>query len=281
MLSATVDMPGSCGELAQGTLEGISFHITCPVDIYSRVTVELNADSGCVQFPEGRTKSFQALKQVLANLKKEGMGGYLRIISPLPMGKGMASSTADVAGTIEAVCGAFGEETGPEEVARIALTVEPSDGVFFPGIVAFDHREGRLNIPLGMPPPMDIIVLDCGGTVDTLAFNKRELKDILKRQEPIVKEAFKAIEEGLLKGDSALIGEGATLSATANQEINFKPQLEEAMSLARDVGAVGVNTGHSGTVIGILLDARKSDREAAAGYISGKSAGMKWLFNCA
>jgi uncharacterized protein involved in propanediol utilization len=42
--SATVRAPGACGELAQGVIEGIHFLVTCPVDFYSRVKVDLYSD---------------------------------------------------------------------------------------------------------------------------------------------------------------------------------------------------------------------------------------------
>lgn len=279
MLRATVAMPGSCGELAQGTLEGIPFHITCPVDIFSLVTVELEEKDSHFYPLQSKPKASTAFQKTLDYLGKN-TGGKLMINSLLPLSKGMASSTADVAGAIEAVCYANGYTPNPSLVAEIALSVEPSDGTFFPDIVAFDHQKGKLLIPLGTPPPLDIIVLDCGGEVDTLAFNAQDRRDILKRCEPQFKEAFSAIREGIAKGDTKLIGLGATISARVNQEVLFKPQLEKAQSLAREVDALGISVGHSGTVIGILLDSKKSDTKAVAAYLAKKLDDLELLFSC-
>lgn len=279
MLRSTIAMPGSCGELVQGIMDGVSFHVSCPVDIYSLVTVELNRNNSGLLAPEGRPKACEALRKTLARSQKRIVGVKLTIDSPLPLSKGMASSTADVAGAIEAAClAATDSEPDPTAVAGIALSVEPTDGTLFPGIVAFDHRQGKLLIPLGMPPPMNIIILDCGGEVDTLAFNAVDRRDSLKRQEPRVREAFAAVREGIAKGDARLIGLGASLSAEANQAILFKPQLERAARFARDVGAAGINVGHSGTVIGILLDGKTCDTQAAASYLAQKSGDLKLLF---
>ena len=277
---ATVAMPGSCGELVQGTLDGIPFHITCPVDVFSLTTVEMGNGCNPVACPAERTKASAALRHTLELLEKTGTGGRMTIESLLPLSKGMASSTADVAGAVEAACYALGHTPVPSRTAQIALSIEPSDGTFFPGIVAFDHRQGKLLIPLGIPPPIDIIVLDCGGTVDTLDFNSRDWSNILSRTEPLVKEAFAAVKEGIARADPELIGIGASISARANQEIAFKPQLEKAEILASEVGAVGVNVGHSGTVIGILLDARKAERELAVRYLAGRVNGLELLFAC-
>lgn len=280
MPRATVAMPGSCGELVQGTIEGIPFHITCPVDVFSLTTVELG--NGCEPLicPMERTKASAALHRTLELLGKGNTSGRMTIESPLPLSKGMASSTADVAGAVEATCHALGHPPDPSRTAQIALGIEPSDGTFFPGIVAFDHRQGKLLIPLGMPPPIDIIVLDCGGQVDTLAFNARDWSTLLRKTEPRVKEAFTAVKEGIASADPDLIGMGATISARANQEIAFKPQLEKAESVAREVGAVGINIGHSGTVIGILLDAKKADRGDVARYVAPRLDGLELLFVC-
>src|SRR5260370_8292936 len=49
--------------------------------------------------------------------------------------------------------------------------VESSDGVMYPGVVAFYHRQGRLREFLGMTPPLTIVGIDEGGEVDTLQFN--------------------------------------------------------------------------------------------------------------
>lgn len=255
-------------------MDGINFHITCPVNIFSVVTVEIVDNGSFFSCPKERTKAALALGRALAFLGKRDVGGKMTIRSPLPLGKGMASSTADVAGAIEAACYALGKTPASSLVAEIALSVEPTNGNFFPGVVAFDHREGKLIMPLGTPPPIDIIVLDCGGQVDTLSFNAQDWRSVRRRWEPQIREAFSAVKEGIFKGAPELIGAGATISARANQDILFKPQLDRVEVLSREAGAVGVNVGHSGTVIGILLDARKSDREAVANYLARRLEGI-------
>ena len=43
-------------------------------------------------------------------------------------------------------------------------------------------------------------------------------------------------------------------SALANQDILFKPHLNEIINFAMNEGALTVNIAHSGTVIGIFFD---------------------------
>jgi L-threonine kinase len=61
------------------------------------------------------------------------------------------------------------------------------------------------------------------------------------------------VMKGVEQGDCQLIGQGATISALANQRILYKPCLEEMIKISNKFGAVGINVAHSGTVIGVLF----------------------------
>ncbi|MCL5959775.1 MAG: GHMP kinase, partial [Chloroflexi bacterium] len=141
---ATVKMPGTCGELVQGTLGGTPFHISCPIDVYSTVSVELTDTTCDWAFPPDTPKAAAAVQAALRHFGADGLGGRLSIRASLPRAKGMASSTADVAGAIHAVAQALGREISPAEVAHLALEIEPTDGSIFPDIALFDHRGGEL-----------------------------------------------------------------------------------------------------------------------------------------
>ncbi len=290
-LKATVKMPGTCGELVQGAIDNIPFHITCPIDIYSVVHVELSKYTSELDYPPECPKAATAVKRALSFMGQLDVGGKLTVHSPIPVGKGMASSTADVAAAIEAVSIAFRNACTPHndyarrriekrDVAELALSIEPTDGSLFPDIVLFDHIAGKAYRHLGSPPPIDIIILDFGGEVDTIAFNRHNHQAILRQLEPQITRALELVQDGIINGEPQLVGQGATISARINQEILFKPQLEHVISLAKEVGAVGVNVAHSGTVIGILLDARKGDREAAAEFLKKRLAGLDNMFLC-
>ena len=249
--------PGTCGELAQGMLNGVLCLVTCPVDIRSTATVELLPGDGKVEAPRDSPKATRAVQATLDFLNETGVDVRLSLESRLPRGKGMASSTADVAASIAATAVAAGRCLKPEQVAEIAVSVEPSDGIMFPGIVVFDHREGRIARALGQPPPMRVLVLDFGGVVDTLEFNRECNSDArnaaLKSQGSRMSEAVSLIESGLIRGNPLHIGKGATISAIANQEVAFNPCLDDVLAFSAEVGAYGVNVAHSGTVVGVLL----------------------------
>ncbi len=254
--TATMRAPGSCGELAQGMVDGDYFLVSCPIDMHSTATVTLTPGDGHVDAPPDAPKSRQAVNLTLAHFGRDDVDALLRLSSQLPRGKGMASSTADVSASIAATAAALDEQQdiSPQTVASIALRVEPSDSIMLPGIAVLDHKQGNIAETLGHPPPMRVVVLDFGGDVDTLAFNGVNRDGILREMQPEFEEALSLISRGVRKGNTADIGAGATRSAIANQHLLYKPQLDAVIRLADDAGAVGVTAAHSGTVLGMLFD---------------------------
>ena len=248
--------------MVQGIQDDMYFLVTCPVDFFSRVRVDLyrngtNEDTPNVESTAGCPKAVEALLATLEYLDQGGLAARITVGSPIPRSKGMGSSTADVAATIAGTGLALGVELTPDVVARIALSVEPTDGVMFPGVALFDHREGRTSETLGPPPPMEIVALDFGGAVDTVEFNKVDRRSLWESVQRETSQALEFVRSGVLLGDPALVGQGSTISAIASQQVLPKPHLAAVQDFAKDVGAVGVNVGHSGTVIGVLLDARQ------------------------
>ena len=250
---ASATAPGTCGELAQGMLDGIVCMVTCPIDLYSTATVQLSPGEGGISAPANSPKASRAVQATLDYLEEGGLKASLRLDSPLPRGKGMASSTADVSASSVATASALGRELSPPQIAEIALSIEPSDGVMFPGVSIFDHREGRVARTIGQAPPMYVVVLEFNGSVDTLEFNRVDRDKALKRLTPEMAKAVFLIEDGIRRCDPERVGRGATMSAIANQKLLPNAHFEEVVELSEDAGAVGVNVAHSGTVIGMLF----------------------------
>ena len=268
--SATVRAPGVCGELAQGVIEGIHFLVTCPVDFYSRVKVDLYSGGPGVEAPEDCDKAAAAVRRALSHLKNAKVRAKVTINNPIPRGKGMASSSADLAAAIAATGMALGQELSPYQIAQIALSIEPTDGVMIPGVALFDHRAGVIRESLGPPPPMEIVALDLGGTVDTVQFNMVDRFQRWQSVDEQTSEALRLLRLGITNQDPVLVGQGASISAEASKTVLAKPRLAEVKEFAKSVGAVGVNVGHSGTIMGVLLDAR--ERRGKSTYHKAKEA---------
>ena len=253
LASGAASAPGTCGELAQGLLDGTPVMVTCPVDLFSTATVELSEGTGRVNGPANSPKAKHAVALSLALLGHKGTDARLRLASSISRAKGMASSTADIAAAIAATAAASGSQLSIQQQAKLALAVEPSDGVMLPGIALFDYKGGRILESLGAPPPISVLILEFPETVDTESFHTANRNVTLERQAARFREALGLITTGLERSDAELIGRGATLSALGHQGVLPKPQLSAVITLGRTAGAAGVTVGHSGTVIGVLF----------------------------
>ncbi len=248
-------VPASCGELVQGTLEGRHFLVSCPVDLYARVTVALRPD-GKEQYRPGYAKAVCAVRATLAFFDAAKSGFSLAVQSSIPRSKGMAV----VAGAIVATALCLGESLHPEQVAQIAVSVEPSNSTMLPGLSLLDHRAGSWWEQLGPALAAELLVLDFGGEVDTLAFNRRDLRQQLTRLSERHRAALAVLRQGIAEGDMAKVGQAASASALAQQEILPKPGLEQLVERARQLGATGVCAAHSGSVVGLLFAAGQARR---------------------
>src|SRR4030095_7030757 len=119
-----VALPGTCGELVQGTLDGEPCLISCPIDSYSIAEVRFQPWRGWA-VPEHAPKTRAALQAGLSYLGRRASGGYVRLQTKLPRGRGYGSSTADIGATLYALGQAAGQELVPSEVARLDRHAEP------------------------------------------------------------------------------------------------------------------------------------------------------------
>ena len=148
---------------------------------------------------------------------------------------------------------ACGYQLTQSELMNIALSIEPSDAVFYPGIVMMDHLRGSFVQELGDIPSAVITVFDQGGYIDTVMFNERtDLREIREKQSHVIGEALVKVKKGLAQHDLSLIGEGSTISAFANQEILYRSYLEDMEKIVSDTNSYGLVVAHSGTVCGVL-----------------------------
>lgn len=249
--SATVRLPGTCGEWVQGTLDGVPCLVSCAVDWWAEVTVALNGTGGR-QIPPDAAKSAAALRLALAARGASATNVRLRLRNPLPRARGYASSTADVAGTIYAVGEALGRPFAPEEAARLAVQIEPSDSTLFPWPTLFAHRDASFHRPLPPLPPLAVAILDPGGAVDTLAFNAADHTAALRKLAAGHRDAFARFEAGLAAGDPVEAACAATLSARLHQAILPDDLVDAALTTYADLGALGICRAHSGTLVGLI-----------------------------
>lgn len=233
-MTLKVRVPGSCGEFVQGFFDGAPILITCPIEKFSTVTIsdEFSGISGLGEKSLAMLKKFELPRNVGIKLESE-----------LPQGKGMASSSADLAAVAGAVALFLRQKVSAEKISKMAASIEPTDGIFFNGVVAMNPITGAFVKNISLAEKYAVAIFDYGGEVDTLKLNRRS-----NFQLPTLDEIlnFELVEK----------------SALANQPILYKKNLREIISFAKNLGAVTVNIAHSGTVIGIFF--RSADKNIAA-----------------
>lgn len=132
----------------------------------------------------------------------------------------------------------------------------------------FAHCEGVVLEHFGKEfPPLAIIGFRGARDrpVETLSFPRA-------RYDADEIEAFRVMRglacRAVRQQDPRLLGRVATLSACINQRRLCKPEFETVLSISREQGAFGIQVAHSGTLIGLMLDAEvatNADRVAAIG----------------
>ena len=251
-----VRAPGTCGEFLQGSIDGQSFLVTCPINRYSYAlsnVIQPFSKEFCALQP----KSAQARKlvqELVQEKKKNQICPPVYVRSDILQGKGMASSSADISVTAMATALAMDYDLSLKELEQICLSVEPTDASFYQGVTQFDYIKGTISKPLGMCPPLKILVFDEGGSIDTVSFNKQaDLQNKILEKESIIQESFDLFKQGLTTHDINLIGQAATLSAFGNQRILYKPNLYDFHDVGNSYNSVGTIIAHSGTIMGLLF----------------------------
>lgn len=254
------------GELLQGTFEDNGRWrralVTLPLPDWGSRAVFVPGQHDDVAGRPGLAKSRRAAVLTLCELRKHMSavpGGRLDITSNVPQGVGMGSSTSDVTATIRAVADHHGLSISREDVGRLAVQAEAaSDSIMFDDqVVLFAHRDGVVLENLGHRLPPLVVVganTDPGVSVDTLRCPPVEYHD-----DELA--CFRVLRAGLRRAiattDVALLGRVATASARINQRFLLKPSLPDLVELSRRLGGAGVQVAHSGTVAGLIFDARQ------------------------
>lgn len=252
-MNIIVKVPGSCGELVQGYLNDKPFLITCPIDRFTFVTVSDHFN----EYIGLRWKSKLMLERTLKYLGYKKFPFGIKIESQLPAGKGMASSSADIVAVAKAVATALNERLSSTEIANLAVNIEPTDGIFYEGIVAMNPVTGKVFKKYSVPQHQ-IAIFDFGDKVNTLEFHRQSNLHI------------KHLPDNL---DLSLM----EISALANQSIIHKPKLREIISYSKFLDSIGVNIAHTGTVIGIIFHKEFADIHSCIDLISNRFPHIKFL----
>lgn len=244
---------GTFGELLQGVLpNNRHFLVTLPINLKVMVEFEVNSDTQVTSSIVSRTKACRAVD---AYLRRNNLppGGKLGFKSVFPVGRGLASSSADMVAAIRAASIAHQREISASEIENILRDIEPTDGVMYEGIVSFYHREVALDEQLGPTPALSVVGACRPGECDTINFNKKHRKVPLQIRAEY-QDLLNNMKSALRARDLKRIGQLATRSCDLSQAFNPMPHIETMHSLLAETEALGIIAAHSGTYLGLLFD---------------------------
>lgn len=240
--------PGSCGEIIQGKIEGRDMLISCPVNIFTKVSLfETNEPIQRLSYK----KSSTFLKNMLKRWGYEYMDKNLDmgIASKIPEGKGFASSTADLTALYICLLKMFNREYSLAEIIQETIKIEPTDSIIFREMTLFDYKEGKIYKTLGEYKKFYILGFEGTRVVDTVAFNNSALPPLAE-----IDDIMRWSSQGLKSGDIESIGRASSISIERNLTRLGYEIHGAVLKICNDTGGNGIIGAHSGDVLGIIYD---------------------------
>ena len=244
----------SFGELIQGRLpSGEDFLVTLPVNLWSQSVVESKPLEGETRVICSLSKSQKIAQMLLEKLEvREGIDLKISFDRNIPVGKGLSSSTADMLSTVRAMQELFGFLLRPDGVSNLFREIEPHDALMYKSSVVYDHRRGELLDDLDYVPPMQILAIDFGGTVDTVSFNRSvEFEENELHQ---YEELLGQLKSAMRARNLAEIAKVATAATVLYASRKGSQTRESILKALDEFGALGVVNTHSGTCVGLIYE---------------------------
>jgi len=236
----------------------------------TRATFRPSSDGAIRVFPQDRTKARRAAELAVELCARHGVaatGGRLDIVSNVPVGRGMGSSTSDVIATIKAVSDCHRVRLTPYRITQLAVLAERAcDSLMIEDrVVLFAHRRGTVLEILGCRLPPMVVIGCVSGPADGVDTLELPLAQYTQHEIETFCGLRTALRRATIAADVELLGQVATASARINQRFVPKPALDFLIALSGQLGAAGVQVAHSGTVVGLISDARLPDLASRIG----------------
>ncbi|MEU9014122.1 hypothetical protein AB0D12_31015 [Streptomyces sp. NPDC048479] len=259
---------GTLGELFQGPhweagIPHISI-VSLPVDKFSwcHFTVDPDGTEFDASALDTRHKAARAMSLFLDRYGLTMPPGRMTFHSELPMGKGMASSTADIVATLRCLFRLFALPYDQNAVTGILGRIERADSVFLDEFALYLSATQRVVRPLGAQVGLYACYIAEEGTVDTEAAGPTLLAHYSR-----LREAYRDCVDDLVaafaRSDATAVAAAATRSATLSQGVIPKRAFDMLRDHRAELRADGLFVAHTGTVIGYLFR-RRPDQQAHA-----------------
>jgi L-threonine kinase len=255
--SGTQWVTGKVGEWLQGTDENgdpIVFPFTTASSPFRTLTtIEPAADLSIVSEPpsiSAKRKTELALKEMAITCGFAADCHYrITILNSPPPGKGLGSSSVDVASVLLAIRHHRNLDISEARLFQIMCRVERSDFLFRPASIIATNPVTGTSSTVGNAPRCVLLAWDTTPSerIDT------EAVGYLDRARRQFSQDYKQLCSLMQSDDPATLFHVSTRSAELNDQLLPKNGFSLAKRLANDFSALGIVAAHTGTYLGIAF----------------------------
>jgi len=240
--------PGSIGEIIQGNVAGKDVLLSCPVNLFTKVRVfESHNPTSKEKYPK--------CKKFMANMMKSWGYGSLcntfdvEIESEIPIGKGFASSTADIMALYLSLIELFKKDYNEQEIMKQAIMIEPTDSIIFSEMTLFDYKNGDFKESIGNYMEFYVFVFEGPRIVDTIEFNQK-IESPLAFIDDLLPELRKAVKERNINKLANI----SYQSIVRNHHRLHYDILSSVEKIIEKTDGLGIIGAHSGDFLGIIYE---------------------------
>lgn len=239
--------PGSIGEIVQGNYNTFDVLLSFPINLFTKVEV-YECKNPKLKYNYNKMNIF--MENIL---KKWNCQRYLNTFeinshSNIPIGKGFASSTADLCATYHCLLKLFNKQFNEYELMHECLKIEPTDSILFKNATLFDYKNGKYKKSLGKYLKFYILVFEGDYLIDTIKFNKNILIPCSS-----IGDLISPLHSSILKKDISTLAAISTESIIRNQHRLNYTVLNTILKINKKVGGLGIIGAHSGNMLGIIF----------------------------
>ncbi|WP_336249623.1 hypothetical protein [Stomatohabitans albus] len=260
--TATVSVAATVGEWLQ--VHHPTFgrvQVTCPVTWRTQATVTLHPQPG--PYPQSKhrpphwaaddeeiplqPKAVQILQQVAATNHIPLDHIEVRVQSPVPEGKGFASSTSDLVALSAAIGQAAHAPISPPDMHAMAISIEATDAIMYPGLVTATLDEAQVLRTHRATPPVAFVTVIPSASLETV--HQPE-----STPQPEADRLLQAMQTALTDQHLPTMGRLATESGSLAQDRIHTPHWDLVNAIGQAYDGLGVIIGHSGTLSAVICD---------------------------
>ncbi len=239
----SVFVPATSGEIIQGLYNNQKAIISLPIDMYNEVVL---FEGKQVEIPFYMKKAKKLFDE---NFNTNSDHLCIKRLKNIISSKGLASSTADIIGTIKALSIYHNIKLNNKIMGKIAAKIEPTDASFFGKIILYNSDTGYVYKELTEDFKFKIYLFVGKKNIETTNFNKI-INKYSKEDINFFDDAFSSLINDF---NYNKVIEYSTKSAIINQKFL---KYEKFNDIIKKIKYLCI--GHTGNVIGVYT---KKDRD--------------------